>query len=156
MVQLDVHAENERQENHGSSRKPRPGPPPPRTVQAVAKESLAAGLKMYNSGDPIDAGLYVTCSNRPYGFLKVLKVEEEIVHVRLYKNKQDDIPARIDLVSLELGSINDKDGFGIGHLPISREMFASWQPQFLQHTLVEPEELEGYEAWKESQGGVWG
>jgi hypothetical protein len=111
---------------------------------------------MADSVVPIEGGLYVTCSKNPYGFLKVLKVEEEIVHVRLYKNKHEKIPARIDPGSLELGTINDKDGFGIGHLPISYEMFASWQPQFLQHTLVEPEELEGYEAWKESQGGVWG
>lgn len=98
----------------------------------------------------------MTCSKKPYGFLKVLKVEEEIVHIRLYKNKCEEVPARIDSSSLELGTIHDKDGFGIGHLPISYETFASWGPQFLQHTLVEPEELEGYEAWKESQGGVWG
>jgi hypothetical protein len=105
---------------------------------------------------PIEGGLYVTCSKKPYGSLKVLKVEGEIVHVRLYKNKYEEIPARIDPRSLELGTIHDKDGFGIGHLPLSYETFASWQPQFMQHTLVEPEELEGYEAWKESKGGVWG
>jgi len=105
---------------------------------------------------PIEGGLYVTCSKKPYGLLKVLKVEEEIVHVRLYKNKQQEIPPRIEPGSLQLGTIHDKDGFGIGHLPLSYETFASWQPQFLQHTLLEAEELEGYEAWKESQGGVWG
>jgi hypothetical protein len=111
---------------------------------------------MRNSIVPIERGLYVTCSKKPYGFLKVLKVEEEIVHIRLYKNKCEEIPARIDPGSLQLGTIHDKDGFGIGHLPLSYETIVSWQPQFLQETLVEPEELEGYEAWKESQGGVWG
>jgi hypothetical protein len=38
-----------------------------------------------NSVVPVEGGLYITCSSKPYGILKVLKIEEEIVHVRLYK-----------------------------------------------------------------------
>jgi hypothetical protein len=112
--------------------------------------------RLSNTVVPIEGGLYVTCSSKAYGILKVLKVEEEIVHVRLYKNKYEEMPTRVAHGSLQLGSIDDKDGFGIGHLPIGRETFASWQPQFLQHGLVEPEELDGYQTWKESHGGVWG
>jgi hypothetical protein len=52
--------------------------------------------------------------------------------------------------------MTDKDGFGIGHRPMGHETFASRQPQFLQHGLVEREELDGCEAWKGSHGGVWG
>ena len=111
---------------------------------------------MLNPVALVEGGLYVFPSNGRCGILKVLKFEAEIVHVRLYKNKFSAVPAKIEPKSLELGSINDKDGFGIGHLPLTNETFHSWEPQFLQHTLVEPEELEGYEAWKESKGGAWG
>ena len=111
---------------------------------------------MHDPITPVEGGLYVICSKRPYSVLKVLKAEEGIIHIRLYKNKYGEIPAKIAPDSLELGSINDKDDFGVGHLPISQEMFASWKPQFLQHTLLEQEELEGYEEWKKSHGGVWG
>jgi hypothetical protein len=110
---------------------------------------------MSESITPVEGGLYIYASEGRYGILKVLKSQPDSVHVRIYKNKYANVPARIEPGSLELGSIHDKDGFGIGHLPISCETFTSWRPQFLQHTLVEPEELEGYEAWKESKGGVW-
>jgi hypothetical protein len=112
-----------------------------------------AGLS--NPNGPVEGGLYTYPGKKRYGILKVLKVEAEIVHVRIYKNKYETVPARIDPASLELGTIHDKDGFGIGHLPLSYKTFASWHAQFLQQALVTQEELEGYEEWKESKGGVW-
>ena len=110
---------------------------------------------MAHPDGPIEGGLYVTKSENSFGILKVLKFEDEIVHVRTYKNKFKDVPGQVDPSTLSLGTIHDKEGFGIGHLPMSLETFNSWRPQFLQHALVEAEELEGYEAWTESKGGVW-
>jgi hypothetical protein len=104
---------------------------------------------------PIEGGLYVTTSEKPFHILKVLKFEDDIVHIALYKNRFDEIPAKVDGSSLLFGTINDKDGFGIGHLPLSYDEFVGWKPQFLQHSLVLPDELDGYQMWKESGGGVW-
>lgn len=105
---------------------------------------------------PIEGGLYVIASENCYKIVKVLKVEKDIVHVRIYKNRFEKVPGRVDPITLDLGTIHDKDGFGIGHTPTSRRAFASWNPQFLQHGLVEPDELDGYNEWKEAGGGVWG
>src|SRR5258708_15230761 len=104
---------------------------------------------------PIEGGLHVTGNGERYGVLKVLKVEEDIVHVRIYKNRFAEVPGQIDPSTLTLGTIHDADGFGIGHTPIKLEAFLAWHPRFLQHSLVEPDELEGYEEWKECGGGVW-
>jgi hypothetical protein len=104
-----------------------------------------------NPFDPGEGGPYVCCSQKPYGVLKILKAEDQIAQIRLYKNRFDRIPPRVEPNSLDLGTIHDRDGFGIGHLPISHETFASWQPQFQQHALVEPD---GYQIWKNSRGSV--
>jgi hypothetical protein len=108
-----------------------------------------------NPSDPVAGGLYVCCSQKPYGVLKVLKVEDQIVHIRLYTNRFDRIPPRVEPKILDLGTIHDSDGFRIGHLPISHETFTSWRPQFLQHALVEPDELDRYQISKDSRGSVW-
>jgi len=105
--------------------------------------------------DPIEGGLYIIKSKSGFGILKVLRVEDDVVHIRVYKNKYEKVPARVDTATLTLGTIHDKDGFGIGHQPTKLATFVSWEPQFLQHSLVEPEELEGYDYWKEAGGGVW-
>ena len=61
----------------------------------------------------------------------------------------------IDATDLSLGTINDEHGFGIGHLPLSARNFARWEPVIIAHEGVSSEELEGYNLWKESGGGVW-
>jgi hypothetical protein len=37
-------------------------------------------------------------------------------------------PQSVEMGALSLGSINDPDGFGVGHLPLSRGTFGSWAP----------------------------
>jgi hypothetical protein len=101
-------------------------------------------------------GLYsVNDSEGTYRIAKVLALDEDAVHVRLYKNKFPSRPQTVDPSTLSLGSIDDKDGFGMGHLPLSREGFANWQPVFISQTSVSEEELEGYRMWKEAGGGIW-
>jgi hypothetical protein len=44
----------------------------------------------------------------------------------------------------------------MGHLPLRLATFLDSEPMFLTHAEVQPEELEGYNLWKESSGGgVW-
>lgn len=84
-----------------------------------------------------------------FGVVKILVIDDEIAHIRIYKNKYDQRPASIDLKTLSLGSINDKDGFGIGHTPLARKGFEDWKPVVINYEEVNKEELEGYEIWKE-------
>ena len=92
---------------------------------------------------PIEGGLYITGGKSGFRIVKVLKIEAEVIHLRIYKNKLTDVPGRVDPGTLTLGTIHDKDGFGVGHQPTRLQTFVSWRPRFLQHALVEPEELEG-------------
>ena len=98
-------------------------------------------------------GLYsIDNGDGKFGIVKILVLEPGTVHVRVYKEKFTERPTSINPESLTLGSINDKDGFGIGHLPLSREEFESWKPLFLTQQSVSQEELDGYQMWKGQSG----
>jgi hypothetical protein len=88
-----------------------------------------------------------------FSIAKVLKLEPAIVHVRIYKQHFPQRPRSIDPSALTLGTIHDKDGFGMGHLPLRLATFMDREPMFLTHAEVTPQELEGYNFWKESAGG---
>ena len=90
-----------------------------------------------------------------YKIAKVLKVDKSIIHTALYKNRYSQRPQSVDPRILTFGKIDDSDGFGIGHLPLSRGSFATWLPLRIQHSPVTDEELEGYRIWNESNGGVF-
>jgi hypothetical protein len=101
-------------------------------------------------------GLYsVNDGEGNFRVAKVLALDDFAVHIRLYKNKYPVRPRTVDAATLSLGSIKDKDGFGMGHLPLSRKAFANWQPVFLTQSSVTAEELEGYKMWQEDHGGVF-
>jgi hypothetical protein len=93
------------------------------------------------------------------GFFRVVKVlvlDEQGVHVRLYQNKWKERPATVDVSILSLGGVDDPEGFGMGHLPLSKNAFAAWRPIFIQDGKVAKDELDGYEMWKEGGGGYFG
>jgi hypothetical protein len=105
----------------------------------------------------IEGGIYSTDSgDGKFGVVKILKLEPGTVHVRVYKNKFASRPTTIKVEELSLGSIKDKDGFGMGHLPIGENDFKAWKPVLLLKTEVKAEELEGYNLWKKAGGGVFG
>jgi hypothetical protein len=85
------------------------------------------------------------------GIVKVLAVEPGAIHLRLYKNKFENRPKEINTSELSLGRFGDKDGFGIGHVPLDINGFNHWKPEVLTNEKVTDKELEGYNMWKESQ-----
>jgi hypothetical protein len=104
-----------------------------------------------------EGGIYsIDNGDGKFGVVKILKLEPGIVHVRVYKNKYAFRPSTIKVEELSLGGINDKDGFGMGHLPINENDFKGWKAVLLNKTEVNLEELEGYQVWKEAGGGVFG
>ena len=105
----------------------------------------------------VEGGIYsIDNGDGNFRAMKILKIERNIVHVRVYKNKFPSRPDSIKLDQLSLGKVADTDGFGMGHLPVSKQEFAAWKAVLLTKSTVKAEELEGYRYWKEAGGGVFG
>ena len=90
-----------------------------------------------------------------YVIAKVLARDPGIVHVRIYKERFGWQPTKIDTTSLSLGTVDDDDGCGIGHLPLKEGVFGSWDPEIIHREDVAEDELDGYRMWQEGGGGAW-
>ena len=111
-------------------------------------------LSTHNAPSELFEGAYYSIiDGDEFSIAKVLKLDPEIVHVRIYKEHFPQRPRSIDPAALTLGTIHDKDGFGMGHLPLRLATFTDREPMFLTHAEVTPKELEGYTFWKESADG---
>jgi hypothetical protein len=102
-----------------------------------------------------EGGYYSIVDGETFSIAKVLKLEPDTVHVRIYKQHFPQRPRSIDPNSLSLGTIHDKDGFGMGHLPLRIASFQKRKPVFVIYSEVKAEELGGYEYYKDIGGGVW-
>lgn len=100
-----------------------------------------------------EGGYYSFVDGEVFSIAKILKLEADKVHVRIYKQHFTQRPRSIAIGELTLGTIDDKDGFGMSHLPLRLETFVARQPLFLTHAEVNPDELKGYEVWKDCAGG---
>ena len=101
---------------------------------------------------PRAGGIYsMAGESGEYKIAKVLVVDPDGVHVRIYAGTLSTRPTKVNPADLRLGG----DDAGIGHLPISHRMFASGKPQLLTVDPVRPEELDGYDMWKEASGMIW-
>jgi hypothetical protein len=105
--------------------------------------------------DWVEGGLYaMEAEGGGYQVLKILKIDDGGVHVRLYSNRFEDVPESVDEDTLYMVGIDHgpDEELGIGHLPLSRQSFSSWGARFVQQSTVSPEELEGYEMWLDADG----
>ena len=84
-----------------------------------------------------------------YSVVKILALDEGVIHVRLYNKKFDARPNAVDMSILSAGSVDNPDELGIAHLPLSPEQFHNWQPVFTAQEAVSEDELTGYRLWKE-------
>lgn len=106
----------------------------------------------------VEGGLYSTRNeNGSYSVLKILKVDPHGVHVRMYSNQFAEHPSKLEEAALYMAGMDRKanESLGMGHAPISKRSFASWGIRFIKVVPVEPEELEGYEMWREASGGYF-
>ncbi len=104
-----------------------------------------------NQADKIKAGSICTIEDGEgkFGVVKVLVINDQEAHVKIFKNKYDQRPVKVDIKTLSLGSINDNDGgFGIGHVPLERKGFDNWKPLSVDFEEVTKDDLIGYEMWK--------
>jgi hypothetical protein len=100
-----------------------------------------------------EGAYYSVTDSEGFSIAKVLKLEPGIVHVRIYQQYFQQRPRSIVPGTLTVGTIHDRDRLGIGHLPLRLATFIDHEPIFLTHAEVKPEELEGYNLWKETADG---
>ncbi len=104
----------------------------------------------------IEGGLYATRrEDGSYAVLKILKTDARGVHVRTYSNAYAQRPGRIDEAALYMAGMDDGEHLGMGHLPVSYASFSGWDAVLVQRSSVAGDELEGYEMWREAQGGYF-
>ena len=102
-----------------------------------------------------EGGYYSIIDGDDFAIARVLKIDPEIVHIKIYKQHFSQRPRAIDPARLTLGTIHDDDGFGMGHLPLRMQTFSEREPAFITHLPVAGDELDGYNMWKDADGGVW-
>jgi len=90
-----------------------------------------------------------------YGVAKLLAYGDGICHVRIYAQKFESRPATVDVSTLSLGKVGSPGGVGLGHLPLREAGFLRWKPVLIIKTAVNPDELDGYNIWKEGGGGAF-
>lgn len=119
---------------------------------------LLSFLAGCSNSNPIEGGLYYTPSDKGgYSILKILKIDDQGVHVRIYSNKYIEPPKKIDESTLYMAGRDRKpeESLGMGHLPISKKNFNGWKAKFIQQSTVKDEELDGYKMWLDAEGGYF-
>ena len=123
-----------------------------RALIFVVMLSFIAGC--FRTG-PKEGGLYYTKGEKgDFSVLKILKVDDKGVHVRLYSNRYSSPPKKLEESSLYMAGMNRKPGeeLGMGHLPLSKASFAGWKATYFQQSSVSEAELDGYRIWQEGGG----
>ena len=107
----------------------------------------------------VEGGLYASPREKGgYNIIKILKKEKDGYHVRTYSNVYSKVPKSInpdDLFMVGMDKGNETQDPGMGHLPIGKQSFETWSLTFIQKVNVEQKELEGYDMWKEANGGYF-
>ncbi len=99
--------------------------------------------------DLVAGGLYSVLWEDGFQVVKVLAVDSDIVHLKIYRNKFDSRPINVDSSMLKCDiNMNDLSGIGIGHLPVARDGFLEDEPIFIQQDVVTPEEMDAVTRWR--------
>ena len=129
-----------------------------RLKTAFITVSLFSVIFGCSQSKPVEGGLYyIKNENGSYSVLKILKLDEQGVHVRLYSNQYSKQPVKVDETSLYMAGVDRKpsETLGMGHAPLSKKSFEGWKATFFQQSTVKPEELDGYNMWLEAKGGYF-
>lgn len=119
---------------------------------------LATACASQGEGQWREGGLYASRQDDgTYAIVKILKLDESGVHVRVYSNRFDTIPETLDENELYMAGVDhgSDEQLGLGHLPLSRTSFVAWQARFIKVVDVTESELEGYRVWLDANGGYF-
>ena len=106
----------------------------------------------------VQGGLYsVPGEGGKFTIVKILKVDRDGVHLRMYSNTFDQRPTDVDESKLYMAGMNHRPGepMGMGHAPISKKSFSTWDAQLIKVVPVREQELEGYKMWLDAKGGYF-
>jgi hypothetical protein len=119
---------------------------------------LFSFLTGFSRPEPVTGGIYYTQTEEgDYSVLKILKLDDHGVHVRLYSNRFVAPPQEVNEGMLYMAGMDRKPGEspGMGHIPVSKKGFQGWSAIFVQQSTVNEEELEGYQIWLDARGGYF-
>ncbi|MEO7310815.1 MAG: hypothetical protein ABIX01_10490 [Chitinophagaceae bacterium] len=86
-----------------------------------------------------------------FGVVKVLAIDNDRIHVKMYTNKFYSRPEMIDATTLSMEvTEDDPETPGIPHLPYVKVDFHALKPEVEATEAVYAEELEPYRIWKRS------
>ncbi len=110
--------------------------------------------------DPVAGDLVsVVDDDGRFAVMKVLAVDKQGAHARLYVQRFATRPTANEIAETELQTApfgpDHPNPFSIGHLPLSHASFADWHPQLICSSEVAEDELEGYRMWEEAKGGYF-
>ena len=86
-----------------------------------------------------------------YGVIKILAIEDSVMHLKLYRNKYIHLPDQTDLSDLSMEPDTVNLDFGVAHLVVTKHSFIKWKPAFLKHEDVSIDESKTIEDWKNKQ-----
>ena len=117
--------------------------------------SALTGCSPSKTGGLKEGGIYAFKNdNGSYSVLKLLKVESDGVHAKIYSNQFDAPPTQVDESKLIIVGLQHKENetLGVTDAPIKGEIFQNYKATFVQQGTVTPQELEGYNQWKKAGG----
>lgn len=94
----------------------------------------------------VEGGLYsVSADNGRFAVVKILKIDDGGVHLRMYSNTFAQRPSNVDTSTLYMAGVDHKptEHLGMGHAPLSHASFQTWGAAFIKREPVRDEELEG-------------
>lgn len=102
------------------------------------------------ASDIVVGGIYASQrEDGAYGVVKVLAVDKDTVHVRMYRNTYDTLPESLDPADLQVGEPGDPEGFGIDHAPFAIEGWLD-KETLVARDSVRDEELDGYHYYRKA------
>lgn len=87
-------------------------------------------------------------SSRGFKVLKILAVDADTVHIRIYDNEYQERPKAVDVRSLKIANPIGPDGSGAGYVAVVKARFSSWNPVMIEQAAVSADELQGYRKWQ--------
>ena len=123
-------------------------------VTRVATAALCLGACLFLAGcgggasvDPADlepGGIYsVRRPDDTYGIVRLLRLDEDTAHLRLYVNRYYERPQAIRPEDLKMQGGAGGVEMGLEHMPMPLKGFRKWQPRLLLVTEVSDQELSG-------------
>ena len=105
---------------------------------------------------PVHAGdiVSVVTGADKFGVMKILAVDDNGVHARLYVQRFAERPLLANINELTVAAFdpNNENILSLCHLPLTHDHFALWEPDVITSQPVTDDELGAYYKWLNTSG----